>query len=326
MTSRKLVAVVLAFFGPWGVGHFHLGRRRRAFVWLMTPIVGLFILGALVPVIGTHAGWGIAVALPFVWMLAMWIGSFVDLLRTGDAGKVPVWQTVAFFVVGLAGPVAASRFVQTFVLASYVVPTQSMQPTVLAGDRLFASRSDKHPRYGDVIVLESPEHPDQLLVKRVIALPGDVLEVRRGHPLVNGWRVPTCVVGSVNLDGEMGELDVEFLGDASYLVFYDAATPVPEHAGPLYAAADSVLVLGDNRNDSADSRTWHHGIDGNVPRSALEGRALFVWLRTSTVDDRHFGIGLAGVQLPSSLAHFGPDVSRCLATKPDANPPPALHR
>src|SRR5271155_1784763 len=104
MTSRKLVAVVLAFFGPWGVGHYHLGRRRRAFVWLMTPIVGLFILGALVPVIGTHAGWGVVGPLPFLCIFAMWVLPFVDLLCTGDAGRVPVWQTVAFFVVGLAGP------------------------------------------------------------------------------------------------------------------------------------------------------------------------------------------------------------------------------
>jgi hypothetical protein len=159
-----------------------------------------------------------------------------------------------------------------------------------------------------------------MLVKRVIAMPNDVLEMKQGRPEVNGWRVPSCIVGTVTLDDATGELDVEFLGDASYLVFYDGASP-GAHAGPLYASPDGVLVLGDDRMSSADSRTWHHGIDGNVASSALRGRALFVWLRTSPIDTRHFGIGLAGIVLPATLAHLQPEVDHCLATRPNATPP-----
>jgi len=324
--NRKLVAIVLALFGPWGVGHFHLGRRILAGVWLAIPSLGLMALGALVPVIGPRFGWGVAVVLPVALMVGAWLASFIDLLRLPDslALKVPVWQTVGFFVLGLAAPVVASAFVRVLVLEAFVVPTQSMQPTVLAGDRIFASKSDRRARYGDVIVFKSPEHPDQMLVKRVMAMPNDVLELQRGRPFINGWKVPSCTVGNVTLDGESGELDVEFLGEASYLVFYDSAVPVAQHAGPLYASSDGVLVLGDDRNDSADSRTWHGGLDGNVSKSALRGRALFVWLRLNPSDDRRFGIDLSGVALPSSLEAVRPDVDRCLAAPPPAFPPPAF--
>jgi signal peptidase I len=163
-------------------------------------------------------------------------------------------------------------------------------------------------------------------VKRIMALPNDILEMKSGRPYVNGWKVPSCPLGTVTLDEVTGDLEVEFLGDASYLVFYDASHPPALHAGPLYAAPDGVLVLGDDRNDSADSRVWHSGLDGNVHASALRGRALFVWLRESRADERHFGMDLDSIQLPSSLAAVKPALAACLASKPDATPPRSIRQ
>jgi signal peptidase I len=322
VSSRKVMAIVLAFVGPWGVGHLHLGHRLRACAWLALATVSLAVLGSLVPVVGVRFGWGTGALAPFAALLFVWFASFVDLLRSTDAGKVALWHTVVFFVAGMAGPVAAALAVRAFVLESYVIPTESMQPTVLAGDHIFVDKRDRAPHYGDVILLVSPERPDQMLVKRVIAMPNDVLEMKSGRPFINGWQVPSCALGSVTVGGATGDLEVEFLGDAAYLVFYDAARPVAQHAGPLYAARDGLLVLGDDRNDSADSRTWHGGIDGNVPVSSVRGHALFVWLRLSTADERRFGIGLRGALLPSSLASVRPQLDRCLASRPASQRPP----
>ena len=326
MTSRKHVAVLLAVLGPFGIGHFHVGRRRRAVLWLAVPAVGLVILGLLVVALGRHVGWTFAVVAALALVLSAFALSVVDLVRVAEGPKTPIWQTAIFAAIGFATPAAASAILRTFVLESFVVPTRSMEPTVHAGDRIFAAKGGDLPRYGDVVVLDSPEHPGEMLVKRVVARPGDVLEMRRGRPWVNGWQVPSCTLGDGELGSARGEVDVEFLGDASYLVFYDAAAPVAEHAGPLYVAKDAVLVLGDDRNDSADSRAWHDGRDGNVHARGLRGRALFVWLRTNAADDARFGVDLARPRLPSSLAKLQPALDRCLAARPPSTPPPGVVR
>jgi signal peptidase I len=322
---RRVAAVVLAFVGPLGIGHLVLGHRLRGIVWLAAPMLLLLLFGFTFPSLGASIGWARSLGILCGVMLLVWGASFADLLRIRDERHVPVWQIAVFIVVGLSLPFAVSVAVRTLVLESFVIPTSSMEPTVLAGDRIFADKRQRAPRYGEVVVFESPERAGQLLVKRVIAMPGDSLEVRAGRPYVNGWPVPSCPLGTVTLDGATGDLEIEFLGDASYLVFYDA-TPAAMHAGPLWAATDGVLVLGDNRNNSADSRSWFAGRDGNVHASALRGRALFVWLRPSTSDDTSFGIDLSRPILPAALASVRPELAKCLAARPDATPPKPLTR
>jgi signal peptidase I len=321
---RRVAAIVLSFIGPLGIGHFVLGRRARGIAWLAVPMVLLLVFGFVFPALGSKIGWTKAVAIVTFGMLLAWMASFVDLLRFHDEeDETPVWQILLFGVIGFAMPLAISVVIRAEVLDSFVIPTSSMEPTVLVGDRIFADKREHTLRYGEVIVFASPEHPEQLLVKRVVALPGDSLEVRAGHPSVDGWEVPSCPLGTVTLDGSSGALEVEFLGDASYLVFYDS-TPTPMHAGPLYAAKDGVLVLGDNRNNSGDSRSWFGGRDGNVHASSLRGSALFVWARTSAEDDARFGVDLhdGGPELPSSLAAVRPQLAACLASRPSVTRPP----
>jgi len=317
---RRVAAIVLSLIGPLGIGHFVLGRRLRGIVWLAAPMVLLLAFGFAFPSIGAKIGWTKAVAIIVFAMLLAWMASFVDLLRFREESETPVWEILLFGVIGFAIPLAISIVIRAAVLDSFVIPTSSMEPTVLVGDRIFADKRDHALRYGEVIVFASPEHPEQLLVKRVIALPGDTLEVRSGHPFVDGWEVPSCPLGNVALDGSSGAVELEFLGDASYLVFYDT-NPTPMHAGPLYAAKDGVLVLGDNRNNSGDSRSWFGGRDGNVHASALRGSALFVWARTSPEDDARFGIDLSTPALPSSLAAVRPQLAACLASRPSVTTP-----
>ena len=319
---RRVAAIVLSFFGPPGIGQFVLGRRLRGIVWLAVPMLALLVFGFAFPSLGAAIGWTKALGAVSFAMLIAWMASFIDLLQIRDELETPVWQVLAFGVAGFALPLAISVVVRAAVLDSFVIPTSSMEPTVLVGDHIFAGKSSRAPRYGEVVVFESPEHADQLLVKRVIALPGDSLEVRNGHPFIDGWVVPSCALGTVTLGGSTGALEVEFLGDASYLVFYDS-TPAPVHAGPLYAAKDGVLVLGDNRNNSADSRSWFAGRDGNVHTSALRGHALFVWARTSPDDDAHFGIDLSTPILPTALAAVRPELAKCLASRPSETTPSA---
>ena len=180
-------------------------------------------------------------------------------------------------VVGLT-IVAAIGLRVTF--APYHVPSSSMMPTLPVSSYIWANRFARSPKRGDVIVFGFPEDPRQDFVKRVIAVGGDKLEVHDGHPSINGWTVPSCVVGTYSYTDEDslppkhdGEIDVEFLGAHAYLIFLDAGR-VLLSTGPFVAKPDEVWVLGDNRMNSHDSPMWFGGAGAGVPHELVRGRLV----------------------------------------------------
>lgn len=158
----------------------------------------------------------------------------------------------------------------------------------------------------------------------MVALPGDTLVVEDGHPVVNGWRVPSCRVGMLELDdGETsvrGECHIEFLGERSYLTFYEEER-FSGREGPYQVAPGEVWVLGDNRHNSADSRTWFEGRGGGVPLENIKGRASLVWLSYASNGgvawDRLF-LDVMGPPRPPKDAspELHAAVKKCLAERP----------
>jgi signal peptidase I len=201
--------------------------------------------------------------------------------------------------IGVA--VAVALLLRVFVVEAFKIPSGSMIPTLQIGDHIFVNKMaygplvpwtrlrlfpSLPPRRGDVVVFEFPEKREQDFIKRVIALPGDRLEVKDGHPILNGWSVPSCTVGSYTYhegDSVMtrrAEMAVEYLEDKAYLTVYERtfASSAGEIQGPYFAKPGEVWVLGDNRNNSHDSRSWFGGHGGGVPYENIKGRAMFVWL------------------------------------------------
>ncbi len=209
------------------------------------------------------------------------------------------------------------------------------------------------PAHGDVMVFQYPENPEQDFIKRVIALPGDHLEALDGRPIINGWRPPECRVGTYRYNtgegmfGEhVGELVVEYLGAEAFLTFYESSrgddAPSTRHActdddqceaglacrarlcgsvqGPYQVKPGEVWVMGDNRNNSHDSRGWWGGRGGGVPFDMIKGRALGVWLSFLPAGgfawDR-IGLDVMGrPKLPPAMAALQPAVDRCFAERP----------
>jgi signal peptidase I len=245
--------------------------------------------------------------------------------------------------------VAVAFALRAFVIEAFKIPSGSMIPTLMVGDHIFVNKfsygpaipythsrlwTHMPPQRGDVMVFAFPEHPDQDFIKRVIAIPGDKLEARNGHPIINGWEVPSCRVGAWNysdyesaISRHDGELYVEYLGDESFLTFYDRASgPFPEIQGPYYVKNGEVWVMGDNRNNSHDSRMWFGGQGGGVPFENIRGRALFVWLSIpdTGVDLSREGAPVMGrPRLPPSAAALKPEFDRCLAQRPAVTLPPS---
>jgi signal peptidase I len=160
----------------------------------------------------------------------------------------------------------------------YKVPSGSMLPTVEIGDRVFVNKAafglrlplaasylveTTDPAHGDVVVLRSPEDASVVLLKRVIAVPGDVVEVRGGHVYLDGEMAPVSTQGDAlieTLGSHAHELQLTRGGGPSY--------------GPLTLPPRKFLVMGDNRGDSRDGRSF-----GLVERDAFLGAAKGVVLR-----------------------------------------------
>jgi signal peptidase I len=155
----------------------------------------------------------------------------------------------------------------------YRMPSGSMWPTIPVGESVTADTSMKTPARGDIFVFKHPEHPEQSFVKRIVALPGDRVETKGPTLLVNGKALPSCVVGPASFRSEdathEGELVLEGNG---YLVFHEKESFTINATWTV--AAGQFWAMGDNRNNSHDSRLWYGGNGGGVPQALLEGKVV----------------------------------------------------
>ena len=138
--------------------------------------------------------------------------------------------------------------IRTFLVSPVWIPSSSMVPTLRINDRVMVNKL--YLRYseverGDLLVFRYPKNEDVVLVKRIIALPGETLEIKQDGIYVDGERI-----------------------EEPYLVEDYRYEPL----GPILVPEDSYFALGDNRNHSKDSRDW-----GNVPEDNLIGKAFFVY-------------------------------------------------
>ena len=146
-----------------------------------------------------------------------------------------------------------------------VVPTESMTPTILVGDHFFLDKlafPANYPHFvqkylpartihrGDIVALWSPENPNMRLVKRTIGLPGETLEIRNRDVYINGRKL-----------------------DEPYVVHIDSRwIDGRDNFGPVTIPADHYFMMGDNRDNSKDSRFW-----GFASRESFIGKPLFVY-------------------------------------------------
>lgn len=157
--------------------------------------------------------------------------------------------------------------VQSFVVKPYLIPSTSMANTLVPGQRVLVDRMVYRYRAvhrGDIIVFRRPEPPHDVLIKRVVGLPGDLLAVRSGHLYINGVQQHESFVDKV--DGITEPTDP---ADPYASAQPDAPWSLTQ---PFRVPAGQYFVMGDNRTDSSDSRYW-----GTVPRRAIIGRAFFTY-------------------------------------------------
>jgi len=213
-------------------------------------------------------------------------------------------------VIGLS--VVALLVLRALFFVPFKQPSSSMQPSVPVNGMIFVNRTNKTPDYGVVMVFASPENPAQDFDKRVVGLSGDTIELRGTTLVVDGWEVPRCKVGRWTYDDEdtlpphhEGDLYVEWLGDETYFVFHDEGKDLFGN-GPFTVKSGEYFVMGDNRENSHDSRMWFGGVGGGVPEANTVGR-----------------VRMGKLALPRGAESLRPALDACLAKKPAKTRPPS---
>lgn len=189
--------------------------------------------------------------------------------------------------------VVIAVFVITFIVQAFQIPSESMENTLLTGDYLLVDKAHYGPsgvwnfllpyrtvKRSDIIVFRYPVHPSQHFVKRVIGLPGDRIRIARGKVLVNGrlmWE-PFAVHKFHDSDSFRDNFPNGGASPGIESPWYMQMQKLVED-GELIVPADSFFVLGDNRDDSLDSRYW-----GFVPRENIIGRPLVIYWSMQRLD------------------------------------------
>jgi signal peptidase I len=265
------LAAVLSLIAP-GVGHVYAGAPARgALAWLGTRLVVLLALAAVVLLPG---GWGLAWYA--IGICAALVGVARDAARVAGQARPrtrsPWYRRLFGCVIACAaviiGTMVWAQMVDSRIADRLRIPTDTMAPTLLAGDRVIAT-----PRLGPVVhgTMVVYRRWETRYVKRVLGVPGDTLAMKGGRLSVNGRSVdePYAVHGA---EDEL--IDRRFDWQRRYVLTADPARYAPTLAtwGPLVIPAHAYFVLGDNRGQSVDSR-----YNGFVPDTAIIGRPLTIY-------------------------------------------------
>jgi len=209
-------------------------------------------------------------------------------------------STIREYFESIVIAVILALFVRTWVVQAFKIPTGSMENNLLIGDHLLVNKFVFGPttsldraimpvrdiKRGDIVVFKYPVEPERDFIKRVIGLPGDTIELRAKKVYVNGQPLDEPYVHFLTSSSEGSEV---------------TSIDVRERYGPVTVPSDQYFVMGDNRDNSQDSRYW-----GYLPRGYVKGKAMMIYWsyevdRDDLADD---SLGATATRVFSIITHF----------------------
>lgn len=281
-SSGRPKPIVAALLSLWcqGMGQVYLGAYRRALatgaiVLLALPVLAWLLTSPTRPSLTLALAAGLAVCLYALPAL----DAFRSARRSGAvaaSARRRLLMGVLYFAIFIGCAILGTHAIRTLWAQAFRVPSGGMEPTLLAGDYFFVDkRAYRHrePRRGEVVAFQHPRNPRQSYVRRLVALPGDSVEVRGNVLFLNGERLTSDPLPRDEArDRDIaGSVRRETIGGLAYLVL-DLPAGHPRDLPPIRIPEGLYFFLGDNRNNSADSRFW-----GCVTRDALIGPATHVY-------------------------------------------------
>jgi signal peptidase I len=263
-----LIAVILSLAAT-GLGQIYCGRIVRGLVMFLGSLlfVPATVVAALLPP-ATMVLVGLILAL--LTVLGVYVFAVVDAFRLARRGR-DLFQSrdynhplvyALFILVGLTYSAGALYFIRSSVFEAFAIPSASEVPTLLPGDRFLVNKMTYQRRFvrrGDEVVFRVSPELGLKWVRRVIALPGDTVEVKDNEVFVNGQQLPREPAPRASLGAVAqvvkGELFEETNAGRRYRILFATGTkPLPDY--PKAKVPDAMcFVLGDNRSSSRDSRT-----------------------------------------------------------------------
>jgi signal peptidase I len=182
-------------------------------------------------------------------------------------------------------------FIRTFLTEPFKIPSGSMVPTLVPGDRILVNKfiygpkipfTDqyiariKKPKRGDIVVFKYPKDESLNYIKRVIGIENDRIEIKNNVLYINNQKIETKTVGKYTDDNGYDDQFIEYLDDVDHFILTknNQSTQDTQHRdfGPIDVPQNHFFVMGDNRDNSADSRVW-----GFVADNKIKGKAFMIF-------------------------------------------------
>ncbi len=287
-SRRPVVAALLSLVLP-GLGQLYNGMPRRAAFFYAVSIVGYLALIALTtsPAIQSGTTFMLAAGLMILGLLFLLFAVFDAYAGARRTGELALRRYNRWYVYALLAAVGAGLNVAvdfTPIRAkSYSLPAQSMAPTLMAGDRIaVAARAydSQEPTRGDIVVFELADGSGAIYVKRLVGLPGDSIQVSDGILHINGVAserrpLPAPDDASTGAGSVTSTPYVETFPDGRPHLIQEASDfSRSDNTREYRIPADHYFMMGDNRDNSTDSRFPRVGF---IPRENLRGRVLYIW-------------------------------------------------
>ena len=287
---RIWVAIMLSLILP-GLGQVYCGKLSRGFfltflnILPIPLILGLFLLSdslMLAPITIILILFGSAVQVFSI------IDSALLAKRAGinyQLKEYNRWYVYLFLVLIVSGgTIGSALYLRDQCLEAFSVPTASCYPNIVPGDRILANKNayeKTDPQRGDLIIFINPENRHAKMIKRVVAIAGDTLEMKNNELYINDQKLelkklPGSAIDKIRLadnENTKGDLYQETNGKAKYnILLSDSSETTIHDFAKITIPANHCFVLGDNRNNSYDSRNF-----GSIHLATIIGRADFVY-------------------------------------------------